>query len=332
MVGNALGAFTLRKISLYQLLAFSMLLMGVGLWGLGLAPRYEIYLVAALIFGLSMGGTGVAQNLMIAENVKQPYQTKALAGLHSVYGLSSLMAPFVASRAPKWFEGGRISLLEQWQSAFFLTGTLALVVLLLILFSRPNPIFQHHDHKSSPSYSKKGVVTMLWFAGFFASYVGAEILVSTRLALYMRTYFHFDLESSSNYVTYFFVFLLAGRFLFALKSFKWPLKTQMNASLVLSFVTLVLGLWLHPFFLALAGLTMAPFYPLALVYISEKTGLQKRRYLTFVMGMQSLFVIFMHIGVGYVTDTFSLFYAFGIGLVLLAGSLLCLNLHPELAS
>ena len=173
---------------------------------------------------------------------------------------------------------------------------------------------------------------MFWFAGFFASYVGAEILVSTRLALYMRTYFSMNLEESSDYVTGFFIFLFIGRIFFIFKSFRLPLKLQLNFSLGLSLLSLILGLAVHPFFLAFIGLTMAPFYPLAIVYISEITGYQKRRFLTFVMGLQSFCVIFMHAGVGYLTDKYGLFYAFYIGIFLLLCSIFCLNLHPKINS
>ncbi len=287
-----------------------------------------------MIFGLSLGATGVAQNLLVAENVPRPMQTRALSGLHSIYGLSSLVAPFLASRLPGWFSqhDRTFDFLTRWQSAFFVTGFGALAVLVLILVSRPAEAFHHHvDIKSAPT--KPSTIKMqMWFAGFFATYVGAEILVSTRLALYMRTYFSMDLEQSSNYVSYFFLFLLLGRGLFIIRSFALPLKTQMNLSLASSLVSLVLGLWLHPFFLTLIGLTMGPFYPLAIVYISEKAGNEARRYVTFAMGVQGLCVISMHIGVGYLTDAVGLSMALNAGIVLLVGSLLCLNLHPEIKS
>ncbi|MGZ3692377.1 MAG: MFS transporter, partial [Pseudobdellovibrio sp.] len=115
----------------------------------------------------------------------------------------------------------------------------------------------------------------------------------------------------------------------ALRSFKVSLKQQMNASLFLSLLCLILGLAVHPFFFAISGLTMAPFYPLAVAYISEITGPHKRKYLTFVIGAQSLFVILMHIGVGYLTDLCGLYYAFGTGIILLIFAILCLNTHPE---
>jgi hypothetical protein len=37
----------------------------------------------------------------------------------------------------------------------------------------------------------------------------------------------------------------------------------------------------------------------------------------------------MHLGVGLLTDSFGLFYAFGVGIFALALSLICLNLHPK---
>ena len=258
---------------------------------------------------------------MITENVEAKFQSRALSGLHGVYGLSSLIAPWMASRAPGWFDG-------DWRNAFFVVAGISLAVTFLILSSRPQNQFYQATVVCAPKL-KGHYKLRLWLSGFFACYVGAEILVSTRLALYMRTYFSMDLAQSSNYVSYFFAFLLLGRLIFALKSFRFPLKTQLNFFLIFSLVSLLLGLSVHPFFLSLVGFTMAPFYPLAIVYIAEITGPQMRNYLTFVMSIQGLCVISMHVGVGYITDAFGLFYAFGIGIVLLIIAIACLNLHPR---
>lgn len=331
--GNTAGALWLRKIQLDSLLAASILLMIIGLFTMGLAPTFNFYLCGAIVYGFSIGATGVAQNLLIAENTEVHKQAQAFSGLHSVYGLSSLVAPLLASRAPAWFSQNfsQWTYLTQWQSSFIITSVIAFVVLLLIISTKPQVKFLSHvQHDESIHGKKSSLTTMLWFAGFFACYVGAEILVSTRLALYMRTYFNMSLEKSSDYVTAFFIFLFLGRMFFIFKSFKMHLKSQLNLSLGLSLVSLMLGLWINPFFLSLIGLTMAPFYPLAVVYISEITGYQKRRFLTFVMGLQSFCVIFMHTGVGYLTDKYGLFYAFYVGIFLLVGSIICLNLHPKI--
>lgn len=334
-LGNTMAAFSLRKIQLDRLLGIAIFLMVIGLFIMGLAPSFHFYLLGAIIYGFSIGATGVGQNLLIAENTAPHKQANALSGLHGLYGLSSLLAPFLASRAPAWFAEHfpTWTYFTRWQSSFIITSVLALIILLLILATTAAPEFASLERHDEALHGKKSpITTLLWFAGFFASYVGAEILVSTRLALYMRTYFNMSLEKSSDFVTGFFVFLFLGRMFFTFKSFKIKLKTQLNISLALSLTSLVLGLWVTPFFLMLIGLTMAPFYPLSIVYISEITGYQKRRFLTFVMGLQSFYVILMHAGVGYLTDTYGLFYAFYVGIFLLIGSMLCLNFHPKITA
>lgn len=328
-LGNVSAAYLLRLINLSKVLILSVILMLIGLFLMGAAYSFDLFLLGCFFFGHSMGIMGVSQNLLITENVALPKQSNALSGLHSVYGFSSLLAPLIASRSPKWF-AEKLHIAGGWQSAFFVTSAIALLVLIVINLVEAKPNFIVTKPSEAIRVKKSPVGKMMWFAGFFASYVGAEILVSTRLALYMRTYFNYDLEKSSNYVTYFFVFLLVGRIIFTIKSFKTSLKNQLNLSLILSILSLILGLFWHPFFLTMVGLAMAPFYPLAVSYISEKTTEQKRRFLTFVMGMQGLCVIAMHIGVGYLTDAYGLFYAFGVGVVFLIIALLCLNLHPEI--
>jgi MFS family permease len=108
-----------------------------------------------------------------------------------------------------------------------------------------------------------------------------------------------------------------------------PIKKQMNFSLILSLILLILGLNFHPLILTLVGLTMAPFYPLSVAYISEVSGVHGRKFLTFAMAFQSLAVVSMHLGVGYLTDSMGLFYAFGVGIFALVLSLVCLNFHPK---
>ena len=253
-------------------------------------------------------------------------QAKALSGLHGIYGLSSLLAPLVASTAPIYF--------GPWRAAFFIASGLAFIFGLVSLITKSDPKYKVHSvEESHLQTSKSTFYELLAFGGIFAFYVVAEILVSSRLALYMRTNFAMDLKQSSEYVTYFFIFLLAGRMLFALKAFKYSLKAQLNTSLCVSILFLVLGLALHPFFLVLLGFSMAPFYPLSITYISEQTGAaKKRQFITFALSFQSVCVISMHMGVGYLTDQFGLFYAFGVGIISLVLALVCVNFHPKVYS
>lgn len=331
-LGTVASTFTLKKIQIDRFLIFAILLMGIGLATNAVAPGYVIYILGAVIFGFGMGSMAVAQNLLIAENVPLEHQPRALSGLHSLYGLSSLAAPFLASRAPQWFShhAPDLFIMTQWRSAFYITAFICLLMFVFATITRAEPKFHHLVDEEAHSKKIKDKRPMYYMALFFAGYVAAEILVATRLAQYMRSYFGMDLEQSSNYVTYFFIFLLAGRWFFTMKHLKYPLKKQLTASLLLSIVSILLGLFVNPFFLALTGLMMAPFYPMSVAYISELAGPRTRTYLTTAMSVQCAFVIMMHVGVGYLTDVFGLFYAFGISLFLLLMSLVCVNTHPPL--
>lgn len=326
-LGNLIAERILRRISIDRLLILSLVIMAFALFGMGAASNFVFYMFSAAFFGLSMGLIGIAQNLMVAENITGEVQTKALSGLHSIYGLSSLVAPFVASYAPE--------ILGSWRAGFFVTtGSALLVFVWSFLISSREPIA--HEKASLTEViqgnTKHGFFGFFMFGGILAFYVVTEILVSSRLALYMRQYFNMDLKQSSLYVTYFFSFLLLGRLGFTFKKFAASLKMQMNILLGLTFFCVLLGLFAHPFFLAVSGLTMAPFYPLGIAYLSEQTHLHKRRYITFAMAFQNLCLISMHLGVGYLTDQFGLINAFGVGVISIVLSLLCINFHPRVAT
>lgn len=324
-IGNLVAERLLHRLSIANLLIFSLLVMSAALLGMGVAGTFLLYMIAAAFFGLSMGLMGIAQNLMVAENISGEKQTKALSGLHALYGFSSLVAPFIAAYAPE--------VLGSWRGGFFVTSACSLFVFVLAFFIRSSEEIPHH-HKAlldqnSPN-QKPGWFSLGMFGGILAFYVVTEILVSSRIALYMRAYFQMDLKASSLYVTYFFTFMLIGRLAFTFKKLSMSLKTQLNFLLFATLISVLVGLFVHPFFLAFSGLTMAAFYPLGIAYLSEQTHIQKRRYITFAMAFQNLCLISMHLGVGYLTDQFGLLYAFGVGVISIVLSLICVNFHPRI--
>ncbi len=321
LLGNIVAGQLLNRMTLGRLLSLSVFIMGLGLLMMGLAPSFFMFLVGSAVFGGSMGLVGLTQNVLVTESAKGKSQSKSLAGLHGIYGLSSLLAPLVASYSALTF--------GSWRAAFFVTAVIAGVISFLAAMAQAVPKFEVHRAIEKNKQQRTSKKALLLLGGVLAFYVVAEILVSSRLALYMRSYFDKDLKESSLYVTSFFVCLLAGRLLFAVKAFSISLKSQLNISLVASLICLLLGLLLHPLFLVVLGFTMAPFYPISLAYISEQAGMYQREFITFALSFQSFCIIAMHLGVGYLTDTFGLFYAFTVGLLALVFALICVNFHPQ---
>ncbi len=315
----------LRRRSLMFLLNLSLFLMALGLFIIGFSPVFPLLISGAVVLGLSIGGLGVSQNLMVSENIPIQIRAKALAGLHSIYGMASLLAPMMAAQATLMF--------STWRAAFFVASGVCFILFLVFAFYRPQNRAAETTSNNGVEPGATAAKIPFWgkvtVSALFGFYVVAEILISTRLALYMRENFGMNLEQSSLYVTYFFIFLFVGRLIFAIVRVPGAIKLQMNLSLILSLICLMLGLKVHPFFLALVGLTMAPYYPLSVAYISQNTGQNERHYLTLAMSIQSLSVVGMHLGAGYLTDSGGVKQAFSIGVGALIVSVLSLNLHPK---
>lgn len=322
---SLLAAAYLKKFSISSLLQLAVLLLGLGLGIMGFAQTYTNLLIGSLSVGLGFGFMGVSQNLLVSENVPENIRARALSGLHSMYGLASFFAPLMAAKATEIF--------GTWRGAFVIAACVSILFFIVQLMIQPDPGFHIHGPIDSDDINLKKEKASKWslfvVGGVLSFYVVAEILISTRLALYMRTYFNMNLNESAWYVTLFFLFLLIGRFLFAVIKLPLTLKAQLNSSLIISIALLVIGLKFHPFFLALVGLGMAPYYPLCVSYITGISKKLSRTFIAFSMSFQSLTVVSMHLGVGYLTDQLGLAFAFGVGILALVLSLLCLNLHPK---
>lgn len=324
-LGNFSAFKILNRYSLSQILLFAIFTMAAGCLIMGQSSQFSMYLVGSSLLGLSIGLMGISQNLLISETVSEERKNRALAGLHSMYGLASFIAPVLAARLAVYT--------GVWRAAFYAVSCLCLFYMIchVLIFKSDKPFLSQSqdvdfDSKNQIQIPLKSYLLM---AGLFAPYVVAEILMGTRLAQYMRTYYNFDLVASSRYVTLFYLGLLFGRVVYSFVKVNVPIKIQLNVSLISSAVLIVAGMYIHPLFLAISGLTMAPFYPLCVSYITSLTGDQSRRFFTFSMAAQSLAVVTMHLVVGYMTDVVGLFYAFGVGTFALVCSLVCLNVHPK---
>lgn len=315
----------LSRYTISSLQFVGVFFLAVGLAVMGFSVNFAWLIVGSTFLGLGIGFMGVAQNLLVSENVEPRLRSRALSGLHGMYGLASFIAPMLAATTTKAF--------DSWSGAFYVVAIISVLFLLVQVLISPNPKFKVHipgegqyEGDLKKRTSKKALIMVSFFFGF---YVVAEILISTRLALYMRTYYNMDLVQSAQYVTLFFLFMLIGRVSFAFVHLPLSLRTQLNGCLVGSLSFIVLGLWLHPFFLALTGLTMAPYYPLCVSYIAEISQNLSRTFLSVAMSFQSLAVVAMHLGVGYMTDQYGLALAFGVGILALIISIICLSFHPQ---
>ncbi len=304
LIASLMSSFWSRYFHQYRLLQFGLIFMSVGFCGMGLAKTYPQMLIFVCAFGVSVGLLSISQNYLVSVGTTEQHRSRALSGLHAMYGLASLTAPLVASTfsQKQW----------SWQEIFIFVGILPLVVLFGSFFKAApklkKSVMNFNDEANSINKNK-----LFMFAMSFSLYVVAEILVSSRLALYLRRDYNYDLPESSQALLIFFILLLIGRGLSSFVNWGTALRKALLWSLGTTAVALSLGLLVHPGFLVLAGLTMAPFYPLAISFISEIFPNHVQMAIGWAMSLQSLCVVSMHLVVGRFSDNFGLAAALWLG-------------------
>ncbi|WP_413291033.1 MFS transporter [Bdellovibrio sp. HCB337] len=325
-LGSFLVRFLLKKWSRIRNMQLALLMMTVGLAGMGSVTHFSWLLFFSAIFGASMGITGVVQNILVNVGSLPQKRQQMLSGLHANYGIASFLAPLVVAGVSAW--------LGSWRFVFYIVATVPFALLLGTFFWKDNQISAAlvNKEKLEPPHpqTRRDHLGQIFLAVALGFYVLAEIMVSSRLPLFVRRELGVSLEESSYYLTGFFVFLLAGRLLFALYHFRWPLRHMLSAFLFLSAASVALGLLSHPFFLALSGLFMAPFYPLAMVYVSNRYEKNIDSAVSYCMALQSFFTVAMHGLVGYLTDLYGIHVALWVGPMGLGVSFLLLNSFERL--
>jgi len=324
-IGSYLVPHLLKKMNRIHVLQLSLILMVTGLVGMGFATGFAALLFWAGIFGFSLGVVGVIQNVLVTVGSTPRRRQRMLSGLHAVYGMSSLLAPLIVA--------GVMSLTESWRTVFWTVAVVPALLLFASFVQKEPKISADEKHEKSVNHTKitrKENFAQIYLGMGLGLYVMAEIMVSSRLALYVRREFSLSLPQSSYYVTGFFVCLLAGRLLFALVHFKWSLRLMLSLSLLLSFMAIVCGLKFHPLFFALSGFTMGPFYPLAVAYIYQHFKMRIDAAIAACMAIQSFLTVLMHTSVGYLTDLYGIDKALWLGPIVLVLALLILNSFESL--
>jgi MFS family permease len=297
----------LQRFGLFLSGRFFLAVQSASIVVFGLSGYYQSFwlmLIASVLFGAAIGGLGVCNNLLVAKGSDPPRLRQFFSGLHSMYGLASIVAPMLA--------GWVLSQHWPWHH-FFLVLSLFGLLPLFYSFKIKTVDVKSQDKKiQSAPWSLSLLIAT--FSGF---YVASEIVISSRLVIYLQTNQLFDKVRSANYLMYFFIFLLTGRVLVSIRAWKIQNITLLNISVVTSLLFTLLGLYFHPLFLALTGLSMSYFFPCATSYISGKFPDLFEDIMTKVMIGINLNLFFMHWLFGQVSTKFGIDQAMHLSVIYL---------------
>lgn len=309
----------LRRFDRRTILQYACLILFLTMNAMALAPHFYFFLFFSVLFGLSAGIIGLIPNVLVPLGSSPEKKQQLLSGLHAMYGVASLLAPMLVASI------GFLNISWRYTFAFASLGPL-----ILFLYSRHD---SHRPHHSKPMpqtdelrKNRKINFRPQLFLAFMVSFsVAAEIMISSRLALYMRRVWNYDLETSSLYVTYFFIFLLMGRLLFTGLKFNKTIQFQLSICLILTAINLGLGLFYHPLFLAIAGFFIAPFYPLSISLISNEFPDDLDTAVSYMMATDSMMLALMHLFIGKLSDAYGIHQAMYAGAGFLGLSLVLVN-------
>ncbi|QLY24381.1 sugar MFS transporter [Bdellovibrio sp. KM01] len=318
-LSSYLARHLLRRFDRLTVLRGGAIALIISLVGLATAPHFYVFLVFSLFFGMSLGIVGLIPNVLVSLGSSEERKQQLLSGLHAMYGVASFCSPLIAASV-EYLTGS-------WRWTF---GSITIVPLFLLIYTfhgshenlHQKAEFVPENHKLNKARNFKPQMFLALMVSFC---VCAEIMISSRLALFMRRTANYDMEHSSLYVTYFFVGMLTGRSLFALIKFPISLRAQLSISLVLTALCTFGGIYLHPVFLPIAGFTVAPFYPLAITWISTKFPTDLDSAVSYMMATDSMMLVGMHLMVGHFTDNNGIAFAMLLGPIYCFLSFLLVN-------
>lgn len=272
----------------------SILLMGIGFLGVGLSGYlyngYTEFIISAAVFGAGLGATSFTTNVLIAMGTNEGNRRRFFSGLHSMYGLASVIAPTMYALAIENSIG--------WQKVFIFLAATPLLIIIFFCRTKNLPRTRGVAQKVSRIPLKSTTILGLMM-GFYAA---SEIAISSRLVLFIERTMSISVADATIYLSAFFALLLAGRFLFFAIPFPWSTKKWMYASAIVSLACSVAGVLWSPVFLPVCGLTMSIYFPLGMDEISKRFEGRADEVISFVMAYVNIALIFMHWGIGALAD------------------------------
>ena len=277
---------------------------------------YIQFLIAGVILGTSMGIKGITLNVMIniASSIKKRRQV--YAGLHSMYGVASFCAPLIF--------GYIFRNQFDWKNYFLI---LSILPFIFFIFSFKAKEVVHQSTNQTNSGIKFSHIK--YYALLFSLYVASEIIVSSRLVLYLGEAYQIKQSDGAYLLSGFFTFLLIGRVFFSLREVRMSGEKLLFISLVSSVLISVFSLIFYPPLLILNGLSMSFFFPSGMDWLGSLFKDNATYVISIVMVSVGAGLVSVHFLFGSISDTLSIRYSMWIIPIMLSICLYLLQFKLE---
>jgi MFS transporter, FHS family, glucose/mannose:H+ symporter len=313
-VGSVLGRHLLARVRPLRGLQAGLLTATAGVYLLGTSASLDALVAGSALFGLSFGLLSLVQGTLVQRGAPPATQRRVFSGLHSMYGAASFLSPLVVIAASR---GGL-----DWRGTFRLLACAPLALLVLSFVLRePDASLAGAVARPPEPQAKKGERWREVLVGLAAGlYVAAELAISTRLVLHLQRQAWTPDHAKAALMT-FFACLLTGRVAMGVLTTSLSHRKVLALSAGLSLVATTLGLLVHPAFLCLAGLTMAPFFPVSSALVADEFPGAFERAMSTLLALVCVCVMSAHWLIGRLSDLHTLHAALAVSPVCLAGVL-----------
>lgn len=284
------SAHWLKKLHLHLALKVGLVQIAISSLLIGLSAQFSsptALVIASLLQGSGMGMCGVSMNLMVEKASPAHIRRKAFGGLHATYGIASLIAPLLYTQA--------ISLGFSWMHFFYFLAGLGPIIIFL-------PSGKKEVIYSTNSVSADEVkiprILLVTLGLCVGMYVASEIVISSRLVLFLEQGLGYSNAKASSFLSLFFLLLMSGRLIVGLVHFKISGPTILYSSLLSTIVFCLIGLGGYPIFLALTGLSMSVFFPAFMDWLADSFPNEFQRVTSTVLSGIGLHLVVMHLGFG----------------------------------
>jgi FHS family glucose/mannose:H+ symporter-like MFS transporter len=284
------------KVGLAQLVLSSLFM--------GLSAQFTspvALILASILQGSGMGVCGVTMNLMVDKASPTSMRRRAFGGLHATYGIASLIAPLLYAQA--------VGFGLNWMHFFYFLAAIGPFFIFMPLGLKEK-VYSKPNTKGPQTRLPKSLLLLLGLC--VGMYVASEIVVSSRMVLYLEQGRSMSKDTASLYLSCFFLFLMSGRLVVGLVNFKLKGPTILYSSLILTLIFCAIGLTTHPFFLALTGLSMSVFFPSYMDWLAETFPDDFQKITSIVLSGIGLHLVAMHLGFGRIAGHLGVVKAMGL--------------------
>lgn len=270
---------------------------------------YNLFLLSSIVLGSGISIIAIGMNILVSEGCPPELRRKGYSGLHAVYGFGSLITPLIFSFWSEYY---------QWNSFFLILAIIPSIPLLYYLFSFIEK--ELPPQKETTTQAPVSLLSRIGIGFMFGFYVASEVVISSRLVLYLKEGMGFENQRAQLYLSGFFLFLFLGRLGFVFVSKNVSTILSLHLSLLSSLVFVLLGLFVSPIFLTLTGLSMSFFFPVAMEWLNEKF-IKSIDFMTgSVFTWIAVCLAAIHYFFGLIANFYTIKLAIGLGVALIATS------------